>query len=168
MLGYSSIRKPSGQSILSSLRRRIISSTSWGEMPKTSANISLAASSSIAIWSSLPLRELGWSFIACFFGFARWSRTPAISLFYCMCKLKYLSGKIGRESVIGCNFDLWLHLASLDADFDDGSRLELVHKIDLCMRVLKSSTYFWITTEKSGAGRNKSKPVMIFKIYMNE
>jgi len=53
---------------------------------------------------------------------------------------------MGRESVIGCNFGLRLHLASLDADFDDGSRLELVHKIDLCMRVLKTSTYFWITT----------------------
>ena len=49
---------------------------------------------------------------------------------------------VGRESVIGCNFGLRLHLASLDADFDDGSRLELVHKIDLCMRVLKTSTYF--------------------------
>jgi len=54
---------------------------------------------------------------------------------------------IGHESIIGCNFGLRLHLASLDADLDDGSRLELVHKMDLCMRVLKTSTYFWITTE---------------------
>jgi len=53
---------------------------------------------------------------------------------------------VGRESVIGCNFGMRLHLESLDADFDDASRLELVHKIDLCMRVLKTSTYFWITT----------------------
>ena len=53
---------------------------------------------------------------------------------------------IGHESIIGCNFGLRLHLASLDADLDDGSRLELVHKMDLCMRVLKTSTYFWITT----------------------
>ena len=65
---------------------------------------------------------------------------------------------LGRESVIGCNFGMRLHLESLDADFDDASRLELVHKIDLCMRVLKTSTYFRITTKPALLANICQKP----------
>jgi hypothetical protein len=55
----------------------------------------------------------------------------------------------GRESFMGWNFDQPANTALLNTDYP--RRITRgVHRITRCKRILKTPTYFWITTGNSG------------------